>query len=157
MNYRKLSTEELKQYPYPNLIAEWIASGYSVCTLGRHMGLPGTREEDDQEMQDKLYGRAKIMDSEAIGLSRLFGVSMEYLFSHDLSMIGDQPGAYVRQSVKDYALEKAGRERDIRDISYTLEKKPYLICFVKAVIRAAEEAQPEFIRYLKKSVVLERR
>lgn len=157
MNYRKLSAEELKQYPYPNLIAEWVASGYSVCTLGEHMGLPGKREEDDLEMMDKLHGRVEILANEAFGLSRLFGVSMEYLFSHELSMLGDQPGAYVRQAVKDYALEKAGRERDIRDISYTLEKKPYLICFVKAVIRAAEEAQPEFIRYLKKSVVLERR
>ncbi len=106
MIYRKLSAEELKQYPYPNLIAEWIASGYSVCTLGTHMGLPGRREEDDPEMMDKLHGRAEIMANEALGLSRLFGASMEYLFSRDLSTDGDQPIAYARRAAKERGKKK---------------------------------------------------
>lgn len=34
MKYKKLSINELKQFKYPNLMAELMESGYSICTLG---------------------------------------------------------------------------------------------------------------------------
>ena len=47
MWYKKMSNEELQKCPYPNLIAELIESGYSICTLGTHMGLGDHCEQAD--------------------------------------------------------------------------------------------------------------
>ena len=84
---RRLSNEQLEKFPYPNLIAEFIESGYSICTLADHMGLPGRRKEDDLEVWGKLRGEIDIMASESFGLSRLYNVNPDYLFSHELKVI----------------------------------------------------------------------
>lgn len=96
MNYERFTNEELQRFPYPNLISEWRESGYSICTLAEHMGIGLYRSEDDPETLGKLRGAEKITTSEAIGLCRLFGVEMDYLFSKELKVISDMPAAYWR-------------------------------------------------------------
>lgn len=44
MNYKRLSNEELSKYPYPNLIAEIIESGYGLHTISDFMGHGNTYE-----------------------------------------------------------------------------------------------------------------
>ena len=96
MEYKRLSNEELSKFPYPNLIAELIESHYSICTLGDHMGLGRYRREDDPEIWAKLRGQQKITASESVGLSRLFGAKLEYLFSDTLNILCEKPMAYIR-------------------------------------------------------------
>lgn len=57
MKYEKLSNDELRKYPYPNLMAEIIESGYSICTIAEHMALPGRRQEDDAEVWGEIERR----------------------------------------------------------------------------------------------------
>lgn len=73
MYYEKLSNEQLRELKYPNLIAELIESGYSICTCAEHMGLADGRyrEQDDKEVWGKLYGQLELLASEAIGLAGL--------------------------------------------------------------------------------------
>ena len=68
MVYKKISNQQLSEFKYPNLIAELIESGYSICTCSDHMGL-GRRQENDQEIWDKLKGKRKMSLSEAKGLA----------------------------------------------------------------------------------------
>ena len=106
MKYKKLSNEELQTFPYPNLIAELIESGYSICTLGEHMGLDGRREQDDPEILGKLRGREGIPATEAIGLCKLFNVGFSYLFNSKLETMGGKPLAYHRRYEWDRQKEK---------------------------------------------------
>lgn len=83
MNYDWLSYEEIKKYKYPNLLAELKESGYSICTVGDHLGMGRYRQEDDPEIWGKLRN-GKFDAGEAINLAELFGVKLEYLFSNEL-------------------------------------------------------------------------
>ena len=80
-----LTNEELNLFKYPNLMAEVRETTYSICTIADHMGLPKPyRKEDDVETWDKLTGKRELLCGEAFRLSRLFGVSPEYLLNKKL-------------------------------------------------------------------------
>lgn len=135
MVYQKLSNEQLEEFPYPNLIAELIESGYSICTLGNHMGLGGGREQNDPEVWRKLRGEDEILAFEGLGLAGLFGVKMEYLFSKKLSSVDGKTAAYLRWY--DFNMK---REREYQDclkrdeINQELRSKPYMLDFVRRVL-----------------------
>lgn len=63
---RNYDPETLSKYKYPNLVAEFMESGYSICTLSEHMGL-GRRKENDPLMKEKLFGSDEITCAEAAG------------------------------------------------------------------------------------------
>lgn len=101
MNYQKLSIEELNKYPYPNLIAEIIYSGYSFNTIGDFMGIGAKvnghyRTQDDKEILDRLNGTVEISAIEALGLAHYYNISFEYLFSKTLTVNAGKPEAYWR-------------------------------------------------------------
>lgn len=127
----------LPQCKYPNLVAEFMETGYSLRTLSEHMGL-GRCEE--QIVKNKLFGDESITVSEAAGLVRLFSCQMEYLFSHELTLQGDVPIAYIRH----YESNKR-QEEDLEmfklaeQLRKTLKEKPYLGEIVKEVMNWTEE------------------
>ena len=132
MIYKNLSIEELREYPYPNLMAELINSGYSICTLAEHMGLGELRREDDPEVWAKMKGDCEISCSEALGLAGLFGVKAEYLFNYDLKVFCDEPMAYWRWHDENKRKEREHQEYQAREeIIRKLREKPYLLDFMK--------------------------
>lgn len=132
MFYQKKSNEELMQYPYPNLMAELIGSGYSICALADHMGLGSHRKEDDPEVWAKLKGDCEISCSETLELARLFGVKADYLFSHDLKIISGTPMAYLQWYDENKGKERKRREYQVREeIICELREKTYLLDFMK--------------------------
>ena len=150
MFYQKKSNEELMKYHYPNFIAELIESGYSICTLGDHMGLGRHRQEDDPEVWDKLKGHKDILESEMIQLSRLFSVKVEYLFSHNLVVLGGKPLAYWRWYDDNQRKEQEHQERiEIDEIVRELKEKPYLLEFMKAASSWDKEQINKAIAVLK--------
>lgn len=137
---RRLSIEELQRYPYPNLMAEIIESGYSICTVGEHMGLGRYLPEDSPEIWGRLTGNTEILFSEADGLVRLFGADFEYLFSHELRLISEKPYAYWR-----WLEENKRRKRELMEyrmrqkIDEALKEKPYLLKMVSVIVSMSEE------------------
>lgn len=135
-----LSIEELQKYPYPNLMAEIAESGYSICTIGDHLGIGDHCKEDDAEVWARLRGEKAMLTSEAFGLASLFGVKLEYLFSHELQMFGRNTLAYARWYEKK---QKEKREREVFDLWYCirqeLKDKPYLFDFMKIAITCSRE------------------
>lgn len=96
MNYKRLSLIELSRYRYPNLLAEIIESGYSICTIAEHMGLGRYRREDDPEVWARLAGSIEMTVANMCGLLQLYNVKQEYLFSDTLSIKGGVSEAYWR-------------------------------------------------------------
>lgn len=149
MRYERFTNEELQRFPYPNLIAEWRESGYSICTLANHMELGMYRKEDDSQMMAKLRGEEQILTSEALGLSNLFGVAMEYLFSHNLKIITGKPAAYWRWFDKNKKIdEEIERNKKVREIERELKEKPYLLEFFKEAVTWNKEQLQSAIEYL---------
>lgn len=137
---KEMSNEELSSYRYPNLMAELVESGYSIGTLAEHMGLPGRRKENDPEVWDKLNSEESILTDEALGLSRLFSVKLEYLFCHELETLCGKSIAYWRWIERNQNKERELEQIQIRDmISKELLEKPYLLEFLKVVITWSEE------------------
>lgn len=155
MNYKKLTIEELKEYKYPNLIAELIESGYSICTLGDHMGLKGRRDEDDREIWGKLKGNIDLYRTEALGLAHLFSVNMEYLFSHELHVFSGMPAAHWRwldsNQKKVYEQEKS---KKIQEIERELQRKPELFEFMKLVVTLSKQERMSLLEHLKGEVAV---
>lgn len=149
MNYRRLSNEELKKQTYPNLIAEWLESGYSFCTLGERLGLGSYREEGDSEVLAKMTGKDELVPREAIELCKLFGVKMEYLFSHELKCIDEKPMAYLRWYESNKRKEEELRQYKAREeILRNLQEKPYLLeMFSVLVEMSQQELNRAFIQY----------
>lgn len=146
MNYRRLSNEELQKCPYPNLIAEWRESGYSFCTLGKHMGLGCYREENDSQIWRKLRGEDKITAGEAIGLSELFGVKMSYLFDDKLAISREKPVAYWRWYESNRKLEEDLRQIEEREcIMREMRQKTYLFKAFKTVAGMNKEELEKII------------
>lgn len=140
MMYKKLSNEELQKFRYPNLIAELIESGYSICTCADHMGLGDRRQEDDPEVWGKLNGSIDMLGSEALGLSRLFGVKLEYLFADKLELFSGMPAAHLRWYEWNQKEEREYNERKMREeIERELREKPYLLDFMKAAVKWSED------------------
>lgn len=143
MFYESLSNEELQKYPYPNLIAELIESGYSICTLGTHMDLGEHCEEDEPEVWARLSGKQEITTDEAFSLCGLFGVNLDYLFSHDLRVLNGEPLARIRWYESN---QRRKRDAEISELWYQIRRemkeKPYLYEFMKEVISCnAEQIQ----------------
>ena len=148
MIYQKLSNEQLQQFPYPNLIAELIESGYSICTLGEHMGL-GRCKEDSAEVLDRLRGNKEILASEALGLSKLFNVKFDYLFSDKLKTMDGKPLAYHRWYEWNQRSEKEYQERLQRqEIEDELRAKPYFLEFMRIAIKWNQEELRQAIAML---------
>lgn len=110
---RDYNPETLTQYKYPNLVAEFMETGYSICTLSDHMGL-GLRQEDDKLINAKIFGDEEILSDEAIGLAKLFGCKVEYLFSNTLEKFCDMPVAYIRHYESNKQQE---RDRELYSLS----------------------------------------
>jgi hypothetical protein len=136
---RNYDPEILSQYKYPNLVAEFMETGYSICTLSEYMGL-GRRKEDDALINAKLFGDKEVLYSEAVGLTQLFSCKMEYLFSDTLEKFGDMPVAYIRH----YDSNKR-QERDMElyrlseEIRYAIRDRQYLAEFMRIVLSCTEK------------------
>lgn len=146
----EFTLDDLRLFKYPNLMAEVKETTYSICTIADHMGLPRPyRKENDPETWDKLTGETEILASEAFGLARLFGVSMEYLFSHELKTVFGETAAHWRwldekEEIKAYIV----RSRQIREIEQKLREKPYLLEFMKEAVTWSPEQLDRFIKIL---------
>ncbi len=137
---RNLSVEELKKYPYPNLVAEIIESHYSICTIGDHMGLGQYCEEDDPEVWGRLAGEKEILFGEVVGLAQLFGASPEYLFSHELYTIDKETYAHYRWLEDNKRRDRESMEFDIRqNIDRALREKPFLLGIVSMITSMSEK------------------
>ncbi len=146
----KLSNDELQRFRYPNLIAELIESGYSICTCAEHMGLEGLRQEDDPEVWGKPKGAIDLDTSEALGLTRLFGVKPEYLFSDKLELFSEMPAAHLRWYEWNWQKEREDNERIKREeIERELRKKPYLLDFMKKAVQWNEDELRQALSLLK--------
>lgn len=144
MNYKRLSPIELSGYKYPNLLAEIIESGYSICTIAEHMGLGRYRKEDDPEVWGMLNGTIELRTSNMYGLMRLYNAEYEYLFSETLQMVDGKPSAYWH-----WYEENQRKEREIKglqalsNIYNILHDKLYLTGYVQAVIDYIQSTDDE--------------
>ena len=136
-----LTNEELNNFIYPNLIAEVRETTYSICTIADHMGLSRPyRKEDDAETWDKLIGNRELLCDEALGLSRLFGVSLEYLLNKKLKTVDGKPAAYYRWfDAHAKQRNELGQIRETRKIERELREKPYLLEFMKIAVTLNNE------------------
>lgn len=136
-----LTNEELNNFKYPNLIAEVRETTYSICTIADHMGLSRPyRKEDDAETWDKLIGNRELLCGEAFGLSRLFGVSLEYLLNKKLKTVDGKPAAYWRWfDAHEKQRQELERFKEIRKLECELREKPYLLEFMKIAVTLNNE------------------
>lgn len=143
----ELTVKDLQLFKYPNLMAEVKETTYSICTIADHMGLlKPYRKENDSETWDKLTGKTKILYGEAFGLARLFGVSTDYLFSHELKVVCGETAAHWRWFDEKEKIKKdINRSRQIREIEQELREKPYLLEFMKKAVTWNTEEINEFI------------
>lgn len=136
---RKYDIESIKKYKYPNLVAEIMESGYSICAISEYMG-HGRRKEDDAFILGKIYGTDEILASEAMGLIRLFNCKASYLFSDELQMASDKPVAYWRHYESNKALEwDMAVFRLSEEVKVAIRKKPYLYKAVQKILDTTEE------------------
>lgn len=136
-----LTNEELNNFKYPNLMAEVRETTYSICTIADHMGLSRPyRKEDDAETWDKLIGNRELLCGEAFGLSRLFGVSLEYLLNKKLKTVDGKPAAYWRWfDAHEKQRQELERFKEIRKLECELREKPYLLGFMKVAVTLNNE------------------
>lgn len=136
----KMTNEKLKKYPFPNLMAEICESGYSICTIGDHMGLGSHCQEDDPEVWGRLRGDIEMSAHEAIGLVGLFGCTYEYLMSSELSVVGEKPEAYYRWYESNLEREYNRKSSNLGfKILTELSEKPYLYEFMKMAVGLNED------------------
>ncbi len=144
MNYKRLSTIELSKYRYPNLLAEIIESGYSICTIAEHMGLGRYRKEDDPEVLGRLNGSVEMSAANVCGLLQLYNVEQGYLFSDTLSIEGGMSKAYWRWYDENKRKEQEFEHlQALSDIYRNLHENLYLTPYVQAVIDYIQEADDE--------------
>lgn len=150
-----LTNEELNNFKYPNLMAEVREATYSICTIADHMGLSRPyRKEDDAETWDKLTGKRELLCGEAFGLSRLFGVSPEYLLNEKLKTVDGKPAAYWRWfDAHEEQRQELERLKEIRKIECELRENPYLLEFMKVAVTWNREQIDTFINELDKRKV----
>lgn len=150
-----LTNEELNNFKYPNLMAEVRETTYSICTIADHMGLSRPyRKEDDAETWDKLTGKRELLCGEAFGLSRLFGVSLEYLLNEKLKTVDGKPAAYWSWfDAHEEQRQELERLKEIRKIECELRENPYLLEFMKVAVTWNREQIDTFINELDKRKV----
>ncbi|MED9903578.1 MAG: hypothetical protein UFG06_05280 [Lachnospiraceae bacterium] len=154
MDYGKLSNKQLSKYPFPNLMAEIIWSGYSFSTIGDFMGIGAKgsdgkyRNESDPEIWAKLLNREEMLASNALGLAKYYGVKVGYLFSSKLQTLEDKPIAYWRwfdeNKKKEEELDKS---RTLRMIENELRAKQFLMEFMKVAVTMSDEELQQVIDY----------
>lgn len=146
----ELTIEDLRLFKYPNLMAEVKETPYSVCTIADHMGLSRPyRKENDPETWCKLTGKTEILCSEAFGLARLFGVSIEYLFSRELKVVCGKTAAYWRWfDEREKIKNDIEASKQIREIEQELKSKPYLLKFMKEAVTWNNDQINEFINLI---------
>lgn len=131
MYCRNWSNEELGKFPYPNLMAEIMESGYSICTVSDHMGL-GIAKENDPVVWAKLKGEEDIYANELVGMANLFEVSIDYLFSKTLDTFCGESKAKIRWHDWNKRQEQEHkRNQEIKEITEQLESNPELLAFMK--------------------------
>lgn len=136
---KKLTIEELQSYPYPNLMAEIMESGYSICTVGEHMGLGRYCENDDPEVWGRLTGEKEIAYSEAAGLMGLYGTGADYLFADNLKIVSGKPYAYWRWLEHNLQKEQElSAYRRLQKIDRALRNNPFLLTLVSEIITLNE-------------------
>lgn len=81
---QEMGTGNTTNTRYPNLFAEWAASPYHLWVLWDHAGV------ERNVMKAVLYDGEELLAGEAFGLSRLFNVSGDYLFSQGLNLIAGE-------------------------------------------------------------------
>lgn len=141
MNYKRLSNEVLSNYKYPNLVAEIIESGYSICTIAEYMGLGRYRKEDDPEVLGRLNGSVEMSAANVCGLLQLYNVEQGYLFSDTLSIEGGMPKAYWRWCDENKRKEQEfERLQALSDIYRNLHENLYLTPYVQAIIDYIQKA-----------------
>lgn len=134
MKYKELDLETLKGFRYPNLAAEVIESGYSICTLSQHMGYSYCKE-DDNFVHEKVFGNSEITTSEAIGLAALFNCKLEYLFSDDLALCCGRSVAYWRHYETNKKLEQEIEARKtLRRIEERAKSEKDFFDFLKYIV-----------------------
>lgn len=147
---RKYDFRLLSKYKHPNLVAEFMETGYSICTLSEHMG-NGRCKEDDAVINAKIFGVEEITAQEALGLAQLFECKLEYLFSPEVEMIGDVPTAYIRHFDSNRRQEQEMKLFEIsEEIRRTLKQKPYLGEFMELALTWSEEQVYQAIEMLQK-------
>ncbi len=149
----ELTIEELQLFKYPNLMAEAKETTYSIGTIADHMGLSKPYlEEDAGKIWDKLTGTSDMLASEAIGLARLFNVSLEYLFGSELIVDKGQTVAYWRWlDRKEQVKKEAERNRQVWEIERKLKENTYLLEFVKEVVDWSPEQLNRSVKLLERS------
>lgn len=148
MYYQKLTTTQLSKYKYPNLIAELIESHYSICTVAEHIGM-GRRSETDLEVWDKLTGKTEIFASEGMELSKLFGVTIEYLFSHELTTFRGQPKAFWRWLDFNRKIqEDSERYRVAEEVKRRIMDNPLLLKFFRKAVTWSDEELQQIIDWI---------
>lgn len=81
---QEMGTGNTTNTRYPNLFAEWAASPFHLWVLCDHAGV------ERNVMKAVLYDGEKLLTEEALGLSQLFNVSMNCLFSPGLNLIAGE-------------------------------------------------------------------
>lgn len=160
MNYKKMSNDELSACKYPNLMAEIIESGYSTSTLADFMGIGSKKDgryrpEGDPEVWNKINGSEELLASHALGLCKYYNCDYDYMFSHTLNVISGKPAAYwhwyEENKLKDAEYNK---KMKINEIYHTLDEKPYLIDFMKEVIKYIDSAEDSIAEIRKLTNIL---
>lgn len=140
---RNYDPETLTQYKYPNLVAEFMESGISICDMSEHMGL-GECREDDSLINAKIFGKTEFFHNEAIGLTKLFQCDARYLFAGELSKVGDIPIAYIRHNLPVYYKKDMGggvEYRDVKDIDHAYKNyREYSECMASDEVKNTAHA-----------------
>ena len=148
MIYKKLSIAELNKFPYPNLIAEIIESGYGMHTISDFMG-HGNTYDTKEMIGKKLNGEEDIFASEANGLAKLFGVKMDYLFSNALSVVNEKSEAYWRWYYENERKQaEVERGKDIMLVYNAVRENPDLLSFIKKCVLMTEQQREVVLRLL---------
>ena len=84
-----------------------------------------------------------------MGLAKLFGVKIGYLFAHELSVINEKPEAYWRwYDDNKRKKEEIERGKAIMEIYDELREKPHLITFMKVCMRLTEQQREKVLLLL---------
>lgn len=149
MMYKSLSNDQLKQFPYPNLVAEVIESNYSINTLAENMRLGG-RQVNDTEVWMKLRGEREIYASEAYGMVHLFRTSWDYLFDSELHLLYGKTVAHWRWYNRDENIEKKDIDStEIDNIVNELKNNPHMFEFMREAITWDKEQREKAISFLR--------
>lgn len=135
---------KLNDYKYPNLVAEVIETGYSLCTVSDHMGL-GACKENDPVICGKIFGNKKILLSEGIGLCRLFDCEAGYLFAKELVDIEGKPMAYYRHCKTNKRLRESSEHQNFcSQLRIFLDNNPDLFSKIKEMVKLNRDYVEKF-------------